>query len=187
MPEGPDLHLASRFIQTVCQGRYFSGKVKKSEISKCPPVNWDAELYSITATARGKEIKLTLTEILQGQKNKDKPLTKSKLSGIKSEVKTLDILFRFGLAGRFRFDPVDDIQKHAHLNFYTKDGKMVLSYVDYMRFGTWEPNGQWGAHRGPCVLMEYDQFRCICMLLFILIVLICYTYLYQFIHIILLH
>ena len=72
-----------------------------------------------------------------------------------------EVLFTFGLAGKFDFCKPDEMQKHSHLNFYTEDSypQMVLSFVDYMRFGKWTPNASWSKDRGPCVLFEYGDFR----------------------------
>lgn len=149
MPEGPELHIAGRFVNQICSGRIFSGKVMKSEVSKNPDVEWDEPAYTISATSRGKEVKLHLKICCESEKKKKD----------KTGEKMVSILLRFGMSGKFRFDPVDDIQKHAHLNFYTQDKKSVLSFVDYRRFGRWEVNEDWGKDRGPCVILEYQMFR----------------------------
>ena len=147
MPEGPELHLAGLFVNQICKGRIFSGKVRKSSVStKNPDVPWDEENYSISAISRGKEVKLCLTKCATNKKKMPK-------------CKTLDILFRFGMSGKFRFDKANEMHKHAHLNFYTKEGDMVLSFVDFRRFGRWEIDADWGKNRGPCVLQEYEAFR----------------------------
>ncbi|XP_060568020.1 endonuclease 8-like 1 [Ruditapes philippinarum] len=152
MPEGPELHIASRFINHMCKGRVF-GKVLKSEISKNPNVNPPAEKYIISSSSRGKEIKITLTETTNADGDK-------KLS--KSQTNTLDILFTFGLAGKFDFHEANELQKHAHLNFFTCDSQpaSVLSFIDYMRFGKWTPGADFSVKdRGPCVLFDYSNFR----------------------------
>ena len=153
MPEGPELHLSSRFINHVCRGRIF-GKVFKSEISKNPIVIPPADRFTISSSSRGKEIKVTLTEA-NGNGGKGKK------SGI-TEAKSLDILFTFGLAGKFDFHEASELQKHAHLNFFTCDSQAacVLSFVDYMRFGKWTPGVDFSTKdRGPCVLLDYSNFR----------------------------
>ena len=62
MPEGPELNIAARFVNKICSDRVFSGAVSKSEVStKNPDVPWDEEDYKISATSRGKEVKLFLT------------------------------------------------------------------------------------------------------------------------------
>ena len=45
------------------------------------------------------------------------------------------LLFRFGMSGSFKFHKADEeeIPKHAHLRFTTKDQKYMLSFVDYRR------------------------------------------------------
>lgn len=63
MPEGPELHLASLYVNRMCEGVLFSGPVIKSEVSKNPDVPFTSEAYRITAASRGKEVKLTLTPI----------------------------------------------------------------------------------------------------------------------------
>jgi endonuclease VIII-like 1 len=155
MPEGPELHLGSKFVNRVCSGRLFSGKVVKSEVShKNPDVDWDAEYYTVSAQSRGKEVKLTLQE---STKNMEEGFTKRGMH-IKGG-KMMDIVFRFGMSGNFKFEKVTEMHKHAHLNFFTSSDSMVLSYVDVRRFGKWEPNGDWSKNRGPCIMFEYKDFR----------------------------
>lgn len=157
MPEGPELHLSALFINRACAGHIFTGKVIKSEVStKNPDINWDESAYIIQATSRGKEIKLHLKAIDESLKWKANDQSKGSRN---SEDKSLDIIVRFGMSGKFAFEKEADLHKHAHLNFYTKTGGMVLSFVDYRRFGRWEPGGDWGPGRGPCVILEYDKFR----------------------------
>uniref|UniRef100_A0A8C6WHZ2 Endonuclease 8-like 1 n=1 Tax=Neogobius melanostomus TaxID=47308 RepID=A0A8C6WHZ2_9GOBI len=151
MPEGPELHLASLYINRMCQGVVFTGAVRKSEVSKSPDVPFTCEAYSITATSRGKEVMLTLTPAGGDGKRR----------GVKGEAaKPMDIVFRFGMSGLFKMTSKDELPKHAHLCFYTKEKpQRVMSFVDTRRFGTWHPNGTWQAARGPCVLFEYQRFR----------------------------
>ncbi len=35
----------------------------------------------------------------------------------------------------------------------------VLSFVDFRRFGHWEVNTDWGSDRGPCPILDYENFR----------------------------
>uniref|UniRef100_A0A8C4XYP9 Formamidopyrimidine-DNA glycosylase catalytic domain-containing protein n=1 Tax=Gopherus evgoodei TaxID=1825980 RepID=A0A8C4XYP9_9SAUR len=79
MPEGPELHLAICYINTVCAGLIFSGKVEKSEVSRNPEVLFESNAYLISATSRGKEIKLTLTP-LKEEKNTFKLTSVAELS-----------------------------------------------------------------------------------------------------------
>ncbi|XP_039193510.1 endonuclease 8-like 1 isoform X2 [Crotalus tigris] len=144
MPEGPELFLASRYINAACAGITFTGKVEKSEVSKNPEVPFESDGYLISAASRGKELKLTLTPIKQ-EGSKKPPM---------------DLVFRFGMSGNFKLVPVSDVPKHAHLRFYTQEKpRRVLCYVDVRRFGKWEVGGTWQPNRGPCVMLEYEQFR----------------------------
>ncbi|XP_040893454.1 endonuclease 8-like 1 [Toxotes jaculatrix] len=152
MPEGPELHLASLYVNKMCNGVVFTGPVRKSEVSKSPDVPFTCEAYRITAASRGKEVKLTLTPM--------------KSDSSKQRVKAgeadhpMDIVFRFGMSGHFRLTPEDELPKHAHLRFYSKEKPCrVLSFVDTRRFGSWQPNGTWQPDRGPCIMFEYKSFR----------------------------
>ena len=62
MPEGPELHLSSQYINTVCKGRVFAGKVRRNPIHKCADVDWDSPAYTIHAESRGKELKVPFTD-----------------------------------------------------------------------------------------------------------------------------
>ncbi|KAI4872188.1 hypothetical protein NFI96_031030 [Prochilodus magdalenae] len=151
MPEGPELHLASLFVNRVCAGVVFRGAVEKSDVSKGPPVPFSSDAYRISAVSRGKEVRLTLTPIKSDTKTKNKA---------KEEQPSMDVVFHFGMSGYFRFTPVDELPKHAHVRFYTnEDPQRVLSFVDVRRFGGWQPNGTWQRDRGPCVMFEYESFR----------------------------
>ncbi|KAK2917820.1 hypothetical protein Q8A73_004566 [Channa argus] len=152
MPEGPELHLASLYVNKVCDGVVFTGQIRKSEVSKCPDVPFTCKAYRITATSRGKEVKLTLTPI-----KSDDP---KKTVNTGQADQPMEIFFRFGMSGYFSFTNEDEIPKHAHLRFYTTEKPCrVLSFVDTRRFGSWHPNGTWQPERGPCVMFEYKSFR----------------------------
>ncbi|KAM4572830.1 endonuclease 8-like 1 isoform 1-T2 [Odontesthes bonariensis] len=152
MPEGPELHLASLYVNRMCGGVVFSGPVIKSEVSKNPDVPFTCEAYRITATSRGKEVKLTLTPI-----KSDEPKRRAKAGEAEQP---MDIVLRFGMSGYFRFTAEDELPKHAHLRFYTKEKPCrVLSFVDARRFGSWQSNGTWQPDRGPCIMFEYKSFR----------------------------
>ncbi|XP_039988899.1 endonuclease 8-like 1 isoform X2 [Xiphias gladius] len=152
MPEGPELHLASLYVNKVCDGVVFTGPVRKSEVSKSPDVPFICEAYRITAASRGKEVKLTLTPM-----KSDDPKPRVKAGHADQPV---DVVFRFGMSGYFRFTAEDDLPKHAHLRFYSKEKPCrVLSFVDTRRFGSWQPNGTWQPDRGPCIMFEYKSFR----------------------------
>ncbi|KAF7663237.1 hypothetical protein LDENG_00216020 [Lucifuga dentata] len=152
MPEGPELHLASLYVNRMCDGVVFTGPVRKSEVSKNPDVPFTCEAYRITATSRGKEVKLTLTP-MKSDESKE-----GQMAGQADQ--PMDIVFRFGMSGYFRFTTEDELPKHAHLRFYSKEKPCrVLSFVDARRFGSWQPNGMWQPDRGPCIMFEYRSFR----------------------------
>ena len=62
------------------------------------------------------------------------------------------------MSGSFKFtrNTEEEIPKHAHLRFITKDNKNMLSFVDYRRFGRWVLNGEWGKDRGPDPISNYE-------------------------------
>ncbi len=103
MPEGPELHISSLYINESVKDLIFAGKILKSEVSKNPSIDWDVPFYKITAESRGKEIKLWLEEYSTDQK------IQSKLP------KKMSILFHFGMSGCFKLTTTDDIAKHSHL------------------------------------------------------------------------
>ncbi|XP_055984738.1 endonuclease 8-like 1 [Sorex fumeus] len=145
MPEGPELHLASAFVNRVCSGLVFGGRVDKSPVSRNPEVPFESSAYRISATARGKELRLTLRP----------------LPGAQPPQEPLALVFRFGMSGSFQLAPRDALPRHAHLRFYTAPPgpPQALCFVDIRRFGHWDLGGQWQPGRGPCVLAEYEQFR----------------------------
>lgn len=143
MPEGPELCISSRFVNTVCKGRLFTGKVVKSSVSKCLDVDFSSNAYTISSQSRGKEMALTLQCTLE-------PLNK------------LRLLFRFGMSGKFVYVAQNEVPKHAHLKFFSscESAGGVLSFVDVRRFGSWHvtPVG-WGENRGPDPMFDYEAFR----------------------------
>ena len=59
MPEGPEIRLASNFINLVASNNTFSGKVIKGEkATKLVEVPFEAKEYTINAEPRGKELKV---------------------------------------------------------------------------------------------------------------------------------
>ncbi|XP_003784577.1 endonuclease 8-like 1 isoform X1 [Otolemur garnettii] len=145
MPEGPEVHLASHFVNEACGGLVFGGCVEKSPISRNPEVPFESTAYCISASARGKELRLTL----------------SPLPGAQPPQEPLALVFRFGMSGSFQLVPGDALPPHAHLRFYTAPPgpRLALCFVDIRRFGRWDLGGEWQLDRGPCVLLEYEQFR----------------------------
>merc|ERR1712156_813403 len=144
------------FINKVASQTLFTGKVVKSDLAtKLVEVPFEAEIYSLQAESRGKELKV----YLDPQNDENQKKTKKKKSENLPEQSVKHLLFRFGMSGCFKLTSVNEIPKHAHLRFFTKNGKEVLSFVDYRRFGTWIINGDWGADRGPDTVVEYVEFR----------------------------
>ncbi|TEA34981.1 hypothetical protein DBR06_SOUSAS9710052 [Sousa chinensis] len=145
MPEGPELHLASHFVNEACRELVFGGCVEKSPVSRNPEVPFESSAYHISALARGKELRLTL----------------SPLPGAQPPRGPLALVFRFGMTGSFQLVPSDALPPHAHLRFYTAPPgpRLALCFVDIRRFGHWDLGGKWQPGRGPCVLLEYEQFR----------------------------
>ena len=144
MPEGPEIHMAARFINQVAGRHEFGGAIVKSEVSKKnPDVDFDAKKFNLFAESRGKELKVFLEDVKAPKKNRT------------------HILFRFGMSGCFKFTEAGDLPKHAHLRFFTVGEKpvRVLSFVDYRRFGRWEIGADWGRDRGPDPMFDYDRFR----------------------------
>jgi len=150
MPEGPEIRLASNFINQIASSNIFGGKIIKGEkATKLEDVLFNADEYTVKAESRGKELKVHLIDTVSSKKRKK----------VKQEVTHL--LFRFGMSGCFKFtkNEEESVSKHAHLRFITKDNKHMLSFVDYRRFGKWVINGDWGKDRGPDPISNYEDFR----------------------------
>lgn len=157
MPEGPELNLSSQFINFISKGRLFAGKVRKNPIHKCAEVKWNEPRYTVAAVSRGKELKVFLQT-----HREEKDEKKGAKSRVKDEGKRLHIVFNFGMSGHFEFTSVKELPKHAHLSFFTNtQPAMALSFVDPRRFGKWQVDTDWSPNRGPCVMSEYPQFRCL--------------------------
>ena len=66
MPEGPEIRIASMFINQVASTHTFGGKVLKGEkATKLVDVPFDAKEYTINAESRGKELKVTYSTHFQ--------------------------------------------------------------------------------------------------------------------------
>ncbi|XP_076204617.1 endonuclease 8-like 1 isoform X3 [Aptenodytes patagonicus] len=140
MPECPELHLAGRYINEACGGVVFSGGVERSAVGRGPEVPFSSEAYRVSATSRGKELRLTLAPL--------------------GPAATQDLVFRFGMSGSFRLCPAARLPRHAHLRFLTRESPpRALCFVDARRFGSWRLGDAWQLGRGPCVLSEYQAFR----------------------------
>ncbi|XP_068000347.1 endonuclease 8-like 1 isoform X2 [Melanerpes formicivorus] len=139
MPECPELHLAGRYINEACAGLVFSGAIERSAVGRGPEVPC-SQAYGVSATSRGKELRLTLTPLGAGE--------------------PLHLVFRFGMSGSFRLCPAAALPRHAHLRFLTGERPpRALCFVDPRRFGSWRLGAAWQPGRGPCVLTEYQAFR----------------------------
>lgn len=144
MPEGPEIKTNSLFVNSVCNGKIFTGKPIRSAVAKSPEIDFDCNKYTISSKSRGKELMLVL----------------------QCECTVCDkmhLLFRFGMSGKFMFTSKEQLPKHAHLQFYTAANtssaeQCVLSFVDARRFGSWHITQEWGQERGPDVVYEYDAF-----------------------------
>nr|XP_055134321.1 endonuclease 8-like 1 isoform X2 [Symphalangus syndactylus] len=145
MPEGPELHLASQFVNEACRALVFGGCVEKSSVSRNPEVPFESSAYRISASAGSKELRLILSP-LPGAQPRQEPLV---------------LFFCFGMSGSFQLVPREQLPRHAHLRFYTAPPgpRLALCFVDIRRFGHWDLGGKWQPGRGPCVLQEYQQFR----------------------------
>ena len=60
MPEGPEIRLASNFINKVATCNVFGGKIVKGEkATKLDDVPFKADEYEVKAESRGKELKVS--------------------------------------------------------------------------------------------------------------------------------
>ena len=60
MPEGPELRIASDFINQIASKYTFSGPIVKGEkATKLNDVPFEADTYTINAESRGKELKVS--------------------------------------------------------------------------------------------------------------------------------
>ncbi|NWV18582.1 NEIL1 Endonuclease, partial [Origma solitaria] len=114
-----------------------------SAVGRGPEVPFRSEAYRISATARGKELRLTLSALDSA-----------------AAPPPQDLVFRFGMSGSFRLCPAAELPRHAHLRFLTRESPpRALCFVDPRRFGSWRLGDAWQPERGPCVVSEYQAFR----------------------------
>ncbi|NWI45899.1 NEIL1 Endonuclease, partial [Picathartes gymnocephalus] len=114
-----------------------------SAVGRGPEVPFRSEAYGISALARGKELRLTLSAL-------------DPAAGPPAQ----DLVFRFGMSGSFRLCPAAELPRHAHLRFLTRESPpRALCFVDPRRFGSWRLGDAWQPERGPCVVSEYQAFR----------------------------
>ncbi|NXM28543.1 NEIL1 Endonuclease, partial [Oxyruncus cristatus] len=113
-----------------------------SAVGRGPEVPFRSEAYRISALARGKELRLTLSSLDP------------------AAAPAQDLVFRFGMSGSFRLCPAAELPRHAHLRFLTRESpQRALCFVDARRFGSWRLGHAWQQERGPCVVSEYQAFR----------------------------
>jgi endonuclease VIII-like 1 len=104
MPEGPEIHQAAFFINQCADKYQFGGPIVKSAVSiKNPDIGWTAKSYSLRAEARGKELKVHLTDATDASRG-------------------TSVLFRFGMSGCF--------QEQSYLNFVVRFCVYLVSVVD---------------------------------------------------------
>ncbi|NWV08489.1 NEIL1 Endonuclease, partial [Ptilonorhynchus violaceus] len=114
-----------------------------SAVGRGPEVPFRSEAYRISAVARGKELRLTLSAL-----------------GPAAATPPQDLVFRFGMSGSFRLCLAAELPRHAHLRFLTRESPpRALCFVDPRRFGSWRLGDAWEPERGPCVISEYQAFR----------------------------
>jgi endonuclease VIII-like 1 len=134
MPELAELRLTASYINKVSKGLTFN-KIAKNPIHKGIEVVSPFETFKISAESRGKELLLYLND---------------------SKV-TFPIRMNMGMAGHFQITETGKESTHAHLKFYSDNGK-TLSFVDVRRFGKWKPDNEWSDNRGPDPTLEFNKF-----------------------------
>ncbi|KAK2103378.1 Endonuclease 8-like 1 [Saguinus oedipus] len=130
MPEGPELHLASQFVNEACRALVFRGCVEKSSVSRNPEVPFESSAYHISASARGKELPDSQPPPRQ---------------------EPLALVFRFGMSGSFQPVLRGELPRHAHLHFYTAPPGPQLAV--FRGHPPVRPLGSWGqVAAGPWAL-----------------------------------
>eukprot|EP01098_Paradermamoeba_levis_P007486 TRINITY_DN3096_c0_g1_i1.p1 TRINITY_DN3096_c0_g1~~TRINITY_DN3096_c0_g1_i1.p1 ORF type:complete len:286 (-),score=76.23 TRINITY_DN3096_c0_g1_i1:660-1517(-) len=67
------------------------------------------------------------------------------------------VIFQSGMTGFWKMCNVDQLHKHAHCRFHSKDGGKVLCFIDSRRFGNWRV-GSWDPERSPDPTIEFQEF-----------------------------
>ena len=134
MPELAELKLTAAYINTVSQGLFFN-KIEKNPVHKGVEIVPECTTFKITAKSRGKELMVYLTSPYGCQ----------------------TLRMNMGMAGHFQITPTGKESKHAHLKFYSDNGK-TLSFVDVRRFGKWKLESDWSADRGPDPTQDLEGF-----------------------------
>jgi endonuclease VIII-like 1 len=134
MPELAELKLTAAYINTVSQGLFFN-RIEKNPVHKGVEVVPECTTFKIRAKSRGKELMVYLTSPYGCQ----------------------TIRMNMGMAGHFQITPTGKESKHAHLKFYSDNGK-TLSFVDVRRFGKWKLENDWSKDRGPDPTQDLEGF-----------------------------
>ena len=107
MPEGPELHLSSRFVQKVGAARQFIGKiVERLPSNRSPRLDElntrlsDTGRFAVTSWSRGKELMLAVKPLDFPESKKYRP-------------EEWSIRFNFGMTGCFKFTRTSELPKHA--------------------------------------------------------------------------
>lgn len=137
MPELAEIKIMAEYINEVCQGEDFTSISVSPEVEKRLSLVQPSELqmFSISAEARGKELRLTLS----------------------SGADTRFISAAMGMSGHWYACYGSDVPKHTHLKFRAVSGKNVC-LVDARRFARWKWSEGWAANRGPCPLTQTESF-----------------------------
>ena len=107
MPEGPELHLSSRFVKKVGDALQFTGKILERLPSNRSPrldeINSRLSAtgcYTVTSWSRGKELMVAIRPLDLPDSKKYRP-------------EEWSIRFNFGMTGCFKFTRADELPKHA--------------------------------------------------------------------------
>lgn len=144
MPEHAEIKITSTFINTSVVDIIFS-EVGISSITKnVIDLNLPFEKFKIFTTARGKELKITLTSLHSSSESKS-------------------LVMGFGMTGKWMILNKEELLKipHIHLFFKGKDENhkdFYLAFQDVRRFARWSWS-DWSPNRGPDPIKEEQLFR----------------------------
>jgi endonuclease VIII-like 1 len=143
MPELAEVRLTAEYVQKISRGKIFHGVWKNPEHKgkgfEIP------HPFIIDATARGKEMKISL----------DQAPNFFRITKHNSET-SLSLMVTLGMSGRFVWSDSDWSPKHTHLKFISNWGQ--LCFVDVRRFGRWA-FGSWNPDRGPDPTLDFEEFK----------------------------
>jgi endonuclease VIII-like 1 len=149
MPELAEVKIMSDFINSVVGEEGFFDVLEKSPVSKVKTEldPFKGAVYTMHAKARGTELLLHL-EMIGG--NVDEAVTKN-------------LLCTMGMSGNWVYVRKDAPQlekafKHGHLRFQSTRGNWLILY-DPRRFAKWKWVEDFSKGRGPCPLIEYNDFQ----------------------------